>query len=407
MKLPKNRWFWIVSIGMFCAFCGWMEHLEKQDDNREYSPAPRPSNSAESKPAIAAREPKPGEPLIRFPGPFLRVGDGPVGTSKGENLIPTDLLGDPFVMRDGDRFRMWFTAGAVFGDGSFTLGTCHSESPDGLTWTSATDDSGKEPRYLLSPNRSGWDAIGVETVSVLHTPSGKYHLYYVGDRPPEGSTTFAIGLATSEDGIKWKKHGSSPVLAEKYEWEKPSARDPSKPEVLSVGGVLEPSVIYDDEEKLFKMWYVGLGMWTTGKFPTFRMGYATSKDGIEWEREAEPVLDKGPEGAWDELWVSHVHVIADPHHGYHCFYFGSWEYNEGVDQQRGAIGHAYSEDGVHWERNPNNPILEPRNGQWDAWSVQGPAVLIHNNEIWLWYFGSKKRNASLRAHIGVAKFRLP
>ena len=72
-----------------------------------------------------------------------------------------------------------------------------------------------------------------------------------------------------------------------------------------------------------------------------------------------------------------------------------------------AIGLATSEDGIHWERNPNNPILEPRDGQWDAWSVQGPTAIIHNNEIWLWYFGTKKRSESLRANIGLAKFRLP
>src|SRR5262249_22680367 len=41
------------------------------------------------------------------------------------------------------------------------------------------------------------------------------------------------------------------------------------------------SVLYDEEERLFKMWYVGE---PSAYFPRYPILYATSKDGIAWEK---------------------------------------------------------------------------------------------------------------------------
>jgi len=71
-----------------------------------------------------------------------------------------------------------------------------------------------------------------------------------------------------------KKHEANPLIVPKEEWE---------PE-----GYVVPSVLYDDEEKLFKLWADGYGI---GVF------YFTSKDGIHWDRPALrlfPEFDFGP-----------------------------------------------------------------------------------------------------------------
>ena len=72
------------------------------------------------------------------------------------------------------------------------------------------------------------------------------------------------------------------------------------------------------------------------------------------------------------------------------FYFGSapGDYRDGIEIQRGSIGHAYSADGLVWSRNPANPILAPRADGPDAWSVGGPTALIEGNRLRLWYFAS-------------------
>jgi hypothetical protein len=99
----------------------------------------------------------------------------------------------------------------------------------------------------------------------------------------------------------------------------------------------------------------------------------------------------GSPGIWDEMWTSHVNVVADLGGGFHMFYFGSTprDDRDGIEMQRGAIGHAVNEDGVRWERNPRNPILAPRPGQADAWTVGGPSAIVQEGRIRLWFFGTR------------------
>ncbi|HEY5314627.1 MAG TPA: hypothetical protein VIK18_18990, partial [Pirellulales bacterium] len=64
------------------------------------------------------------------------------------------------------------------------------------------------------------------------------------------------------------KHPANPLLRADKPWE--GWR-------LSIYG----SVLYDPDEQLFKMWYLGD---ETASFPNFATYYATSRDGIHWEK---------------------------------------------------------------------------------------------------------------------------
>lgn len=112
-------------------------------------------------------------------------------------------------------------------------------------------------------------------------------------------------------------------------------------------------------------------------------------------------MDTGSDGAWDDVLVSHVNVVKSQD-GYHMFYFGVAEWSDEVSFQKGAIGHAYSSDGIKWQKNPNNPIIKPREGSWDAWTVGGPSGIIRGSEIWLWYFGNLRQD-SFEGRIGLVK----
>jgi hypothetical protein len=336
-------------------------------------------------PGVAPAQSQTAQPQCRFPGPWTRVAD-PVRSSSGAHLSPLKIAADPSVLRDGDRYRMWFTNS----DSRNRTGFATAESSDGVTWTTWKKSPGPDPvmDLVLTSQPGEWDAPGIETAHVLRTPEGRYRMYYSGNRVPQGSVTYAIGMAESEDGLHWIPQ-RAPVLEPLYDWERPLCANPQDSRTCMRGGVLEPSVLYDPSAKLYRMWYVGLGE-KRGSFRTFRIGYATSRDGKSWDRDPAPVLELGAKGRWDEMWTSHVHVIADPKAGYHLFYFGSApkDYKEGVEIQRGAIGHAYSPDGRVWERNPANPILSPRAGQLDAWSLGGPAVLAEQGKLRMWYFAS-------------------
>lgn len=338
------------------------------------------------------------EPQCRFPGPWKRTSEA-ARTVAGTHLSPRLIAADPSVIRDGDVYRMWFTNA----DSRDRTGIAQAESRDGTVWQVWKPPGGADPviDLTLAPPSGAWDSPGIETAHVVRTPEGRYRLYYSGNRPPEGSVTYAIGMAESPDGVTWTR-GAKPVLEPVYDWEKPICSDAGDPLTCTRGGVLEPSVLYDPAAKLYRMWYVGLGE-PPDSFRTYRIGYATSPDGIAWTRNPKPVFDLGRPRSWDEMWTSHVNVVADPKAGFHMFYFGSApkDYRDGIEIQRGAIGHAYSLDGVHWQRDPGNPILAPRPGKADAWSLGGPSALIEGSRMRLWYFASA--DTGLKSEIVTAE----
>ena len=319
-----------------------------------------------------------------------------IKNQEGKNLVCSEAISDPSVMlannpvgkfdckfptkwehiSEPQKFNslltMWFTSVT---DGKLAISM--AESNDGMTWNNI-----QEGVLKSGPN---WDKIGVETVSVIKDPQSKYRMYYSSSL--KDGNDFAIGLATGNDRKSWNKK-DLPLFESKNEWEK---GDPN--------GVLEPAVVYDSAEKIYKMWYNGLGT-KDGKI-AFRIGYATSEDGITWKRLEQSVLEPGAEGQWDDVLVSHVNVVKSLD-GYHMFYFGVSDWDDSVAFQKGAIGHAYSKDGINWQKDPNNPVIKPRADTWDKWTVGGPSAIISDGAMWIWYFGNHKNN-SYEGRIGLIK----
>src|SRR5579884_2272844 len=116
-----------------------------------------------------------------------------------------------------------------------SLGTCFDvsvlrESGDGLRWG--------EPVVVLGPNpASGWEDDVNRPVVLRH--DGLYRMWYTGQA--KGKSW--IGYATSADGKTWKRMSDRPVLSPERPWEK--------------GAVMCPHVLYDEERKLYRMWYSG------------------------------------------------------------------------------------------------------------------------------------------------------
>ena len=159
---------------------------------------------------------------------------------------------DVSVLRDGGKYRMWFSWRPKR---SIAL----AESEDGLTWG--------EPVIVLGPSKaSGWED-DVNRPVVLKQ-GGKYRMWYTGQA--KGKSW--IGFATSEDGKTWERAGDKPVLSAEQPWEKVA--------------VMCPHVLYDEKEKLYRMWYSG-----GEQFEPNAIGYATSEDGLKWARhEKNPVF---------------------------------------------------------------------------------------------------------------------
>jgi hypothetical protein len=91
----------------------------------------------------------------------------------------------------------------------------------------------------------------------------------------------------------------NPVMVPIEEWE---------------GGFTYPcTVIYQDS--VYHMWY-----WS-GTYTQYEaIGYATSSDGITWSKDKNnPVLEPGPEGAWDDH-IIHACTVVKEDSIFHMWY---------------------------------------------------------------------------------------
>jgi beta-1,2-mannobiose phosphorylase / 1,2-beta-oligomannan phosphorylase len=265
---------------------------------------------------------------------------------------------DICVLKNGEKYVMWFSWRPKK---SIAL----VKSKDGVHW-------GK-PVIVLGPNpKSGWEE-DINRPVVLERPDG-YHMWYTGQARGHSS----IGYAVSRDGIHWKRIGQRPVLSAEATWEKVA--------------VMCPDVIWDGSQRIYRMWYSG-----GDQYEPNAIGYATSPDGIRWQRgAANPVFRPDPRNEWEQQRVTACQVV---HVGgwYYMFYIGFRDVNHA------QIGLARSRDGIgDWQRLPENPIIRTgvKAEEWDRDACYKPyAIWDSNLDRWLlWYNG---RNADIE-QIGLA-----
>ncbi len=270
----------------------------------------------------------------------------------------------PTIFFDGTQYRLWYTGFSPTLNAPPAIG--YATSPDGFHWTKHANN----PVLSSTPGTFENDAV-FEPVVVYD--GARFHMWY--DGASQSATVYAIGYATSSDGINWTKHPGNPVLQ-------------SGPSGSWDGqGVFPSTVLFDGSN--FKMWYSGV------RQDTARTGYATSSDGIHWTKYAgSPVLNLSPTGAWDSnfLWTPNVHFDGAM---YHMWY----------ESSRPGIRYASSSDGIRWTKDPANPIFIGAPLQnWEQQGVGHPRVLFEGNKRRLWYLGA---DAQTNIRIGYANAALP
>jgi beta-1,2-mannobiose phosphorylase / 1,2-beta-oligomannan phosphorylase len=240
------------------------------------------------------------------------------------------------------------------------FGIALSESKDGLKWT--------KPSVCFENNTDSncWEQE-ISNPNVLQK-AGVYHMWYTGliwDSNAVGRSY--IGYAVSIDGKKWTKESRHPVLSPNVSWEKEN--------------VLRPHVIWDQREKLFKMWYSG-----GDKFNPNAIGYATSKDGVSWEKyKNNPIFVADSRNKWEQSMISECQVIKRKN-DYLMIYTGY------SDSKHSQIGMARSKDGItNWEWFKDNPIIKHSSGaNWDSEAVYKPWLLSDpKNNRWLLYYNGR------------------
>lgn len=341
----------------------------------------------------------------------LIFGPGPAGSWDEE------VVSCPVVLREGGRFRMWyygrernFPGGAIEGGGDgIPMGrTGLAESPDGIQFGRITgpghrgsvlDPSGVPDRF------DGWQVGGTDVVRT----DGSYLLYYMGawdgittvDGQPRKGFPLRIGVAQSSDGIHFQKiegpFGGAVLLnGTPGEWDEwfvgwprvialpgggwrmyyhgAGATHPRSGGIAESadgvhwekrGVVITPTGDPDDFDcrsistRHVIPWQGGYVMAYEAQPAegrgSYRIGIATSADGLQWERLRGPLtlgcaLDVGPAGAWDSLAVGTPYLVPDGG-GLRMYYvgFGPRPTARGVG---GSIGLAYCDgsDLTRWDK---------------------------------------------------------
>jgi hypothetical protein len=106
------------------------------------------------------------------------------------------------------------------------------------------------------------------------------------------------------------------------------------------------------------------------------------------EYQDNPVVKLGAKGQWDSGALGSMTVIQVGK-VFHMYYEAWGDKGAGrLDYHSLQIGHAVSPDGLHWAKDPANPVLSPeRGGQWDKDGVWDPFVIYEDGKFKMWYGG--------------------
>jgi hypothetical protein len=288
----------------------------------------------------------------------------------------------------------------------------------------------------LGPEKA-FDAAWVGCPSVLADGDGLrmwYSSHFDAKHGPGG-----IGLAAGRDGLAWERaNGGKPVLGVGPDG------------AFDDGQVMGPCVLRG-RDGTYRMWYTAMpaGARHASGIGFYRVGLATSRDGLAWERAngGKPVLDLGGAGAPDEVQAATPCVLADgdgyrmwyaawsPRHGHTVCTARSrdgvaWEKDaggpvEGLEADafgpevvRAGDGYlmvymamragrglyaATSRDGRRWAPVGRGPLLEPGGRDaFDADRLGHAALLLDGGRVRVWYTGYRRDAAGLRLRVGAA-----
>ena len=238
-----------------------------------------------------------------------------------------------------------------------------------------------------------WDELIRERGFVLKEKQG-YRLWYTGYRKGD-KTTRMLGLATSSDGVHWKRHLENPIYSAKWtedifvmkhddqyylfaeglddrahqmssadgiHWKDEGTIDVRKSDGTPIepGPYGTPTVWTQDG-----VWYLfyerrDAAVWL-----------AKSTDRRVWTNvQDEPVLSKGP-GAYDQHAVAMNQVFR-----YQGRYYATYHASAHRPWRDWSTNLAVSDDLVHWKKYPKNPIVGEN---------QSSGIYLHDGHRWLLY----------------------
>ncbi len=229
---------------------------------------------------------------------------------------------------------------------------------------------GQSPILELG-NLGEFDEFGTYPISVIRK-SGRYLAYYGGwSRPRAVPFDVALGLAISEDGENFTKHGNGPILG----------ASPKEPFVIT-----SPKVRFFDGR--FVLAYTAGVRWFEyeGKREIiYRNRIAFSRDGVIWNRLGREIIQTKL-GDDEAQACPDIYFYNGEYHMFFC-YRSSINFRNNTEFSY-KIGYAKSIDLVTWERDDDNSIFLKSKESWDCEMQAYPNVFDFRGETYMLYLGN-------------------
>lgn len=231
----------------------------------------------------------------------------------------------------------------------------------------------KHPKPILDLGPVGaFDDCGSMGTQIINF-QGKKYMFYIGWNVRNTVPYhLSLGVAVSDDGIVFKKCFSGPIL-----------------DRIAIEPYMCTSCDVRIEDGLWKMWYTsgnGYVMVEDSWEPLYDIKYATSADGVSWERHkciAVPIQNK-----YEALGVPSV-LFEDEK--YKMWYSYRDIRNYRVDRNASyRIGYAESKDGMHFQRLDHLAgitISRDRNA-WDGQMIAYGRVISYHGKKYMFYNGN-------------------
>ena len=183
---------------------------------------------------------------------WQNMSDQPVFVGRSMPAWDDYTVGPGAILKENNQYKMYYN-GWSDQYGQWQVGLAVSN--DGINWE-------RYDNPVLYADSSHEFKVGVSSVLKVN---GVYFMYYTSN-DIENYDKMRINLATSSDGINWKKYANNPILSPTESWEGI--------------GINFPAVIYDNDR--FLMIY--------NNSERTEFGIAFSQDGYSWTKSPQYVF---------------------------------------------------------------------------------------------------------------------
>jgi len=268
------------------------------------------------------------------PEPLLRAEDlyaWPPGTA--------ELYGPSAVVMPDGRLAIYFTVAWRDGEAIVWTGIDGAISDDGVHFERM--QSGGDSPILLPPvtedqASESWERAVRDPAVVWRDVGGspRFTMVYTGRSDPESPFTAQIGLATSDDGVVWRRDNLSFPGCAPAQCNMPVVSPPA--DALVHTAVSDPTLVWDPLLEVFRLWYV----WRVGQqFSIFHA--VAAADARAWVvYPGNPVLRSGDLPWCDDLYLDGPSASLDGAGHLRLWYHGhSLTYGHSICYAENAIEH--------------------------------------------------------------------